>query len=274
MRRLCFLLVFLATVFILSYDLWYFILREAKSATWYEVLLKGGTVVDGTGRKPYQADVLIRGAKVVALGENLAPPPGVRIINVRGSYLAPGFIELRPGLLPPNTEQEKLIKAGVTTVVGGDKGSSPLEIGKYLNTIAQGNPRLNYGMLLGLGSVRAQQVKYSLMTELIQKGLAEGALGLSLDLNFLPDALWTWQELREVLRNVGPPAPLLVINFSDEAVFRGQSLLASLREVLEAAEDVPFALHLRNFRFQKKISPGVVSRIKKELGEAYTAGGR
>jgi len=55
-----FLLVFTA-IFVLSYNVWYFTLRQAKAPAWQEVLLRGGTLIDGSGGKPYKADLLIGG---------------------------------------------------------------------------------------------------------------------------------------------------------------------------------------------------------------------
>lgn len=280
MRRPSFFLVFLTALFIISYNFWYFLLREAKGATWHETLLRGGIVVDGSGRKAYPADVLIRGAKIAAVGREIEPSPGTRVIDVRGALLLPGFVALRPGLLPQEEKQKEFIRAGVTTVIGGGDGNAPGEIEKHLNLVAQSNPRLNYGILFGLGTLRGIVQKGSwpisppaleTLRGLAQKGLAEGALGFSLDLNSLPGACWTWEETEKVLADFTPP-PLLVLGLPEEVFFQENKLLEVLQEVIREARHIPFQPYLRHFRLPKGVSPDLAANVSGELKRAAAAG--
>jgi len=285
-RRFSLLLVFLTAVFILSYDLWYFILQEAKGATWYEVLLKDGIIIDGTGKEPYQGDLLIRGSKIIAVGKDLNPGPGTRVVDVQGNFILPGFIELHPGLLPTGAEQEKWIRAGVTTIIGGDAGFSPIELKGYLESLSQQPPCFNYGMLFGLGSLRAvlekdsQQPREGALEkagEIVKNALAGGALGISLDLDSFPGGLWEWDDLQKLLYTISRETDgknLLVVGFPEEIVFREDAFQHILCQVLRQPSGSSLAFHLRNFRLRRGASSVAVAAIKKCMQEARAEGVR
>ena len=97
--------------------------KHTDSAT---LLLRGGTVVDGTGAPRFDADVRIEGERIAAVGANLAND-GAVVLDASGKIVAPGFIDVHthddqivlsaPGMLPK-------ISQGVTTVVVGNCGIS------------------------------------------------------------------------------------------------------------------------------------------------------
>ena len=91
------------------------------------VLVRGGTVIDGSGGAPVNADVAIAGDRIAAIGRDLAPADGARIIDAEGLVVAPGFIDIKTHsdfTLPLNPLAESKIRQGVTTEVIGHCGFS------------------------------------------------------------------------------------------------------------------------------------------------------
>lgn len=279
MKRLFYFLLVFTAIFVLSYNVWYFALRQAKATAWQEVLLKGGTLIDGSGGEPYGADILIRGKQIVAIGTGLRPSPGARVIDVRNSLVMPGIVATCPGLLPGEQKQGELAAAGVTTLIGGVNGSTPLDIKRYLSWAARSGIRINFGTLLGMGSLRGmlsnpEQMRRGDMgaiREGVKRGLSEGALGLSLDFNRLPDAFWSWDEIEEVCRGLYP-APLVVVNLPDEVCSEGDVFLQALQPLKKVAEETPFRPYLKNLRLPKRTSASQIQAIQHDLAQTASRG--
>src|SRR5262249_36064282 len=98
--------------------------QSARSGT---ILIGGGTVVDGSGRAKFRADVRIVGDKIAEIGE-LSPRPGERVITATGLVVCPGFIDTHShadsGILE-NLTADVMVRQGITTAIGGQDGSSP-----------------------------------------------------------------------------------------------------------------------------------------------------
>jgi N-acyl-D-amino-acid deacylase len=178
------------------------------------LLLRGGTVVDGTGAPRFVADVRIEGERIVAVDAQL-PTNGADVIDATGKIVAPGFIDVHthddqivlaaPAMLPK-------ISQGVTTVVVGNCGISlaplvhadvppPLNLlgggnkyiyptmAAYITAVAQARPAVNVAALVGHSTLRvatmddpyrpATPAQQARMVELLREGMEAGATGLS-----------------------------------------------------------------------------------------------
>jgi N-acyl-D-amino-acid deacylase len=178
------------------------------------LLLRGGTVIDGTGADRFVADVRIEGERIAAIGADLAAH-GADIFDVTGKIVAPGFIDVHthddqivlsaPQMLPK-------ISQGVTTVVVGNCGISlaplvhaavppPLNLlgGKdkyiyptmaaYTAAVGAARPAVNVAALVGHSTLRvatmddpyraATHAEQTRMGELLREGMDAGAIGFS-----------------------------------------------------------------------------------------------
>ena len=91
------------------------------------ILIKGGTVVDGSGAPAYAADVRVARGKIVEIGQNLAASKGERVVDAGGCYVTPGFIETHnhwDGGVWWNPNLEPLPAYGATTSINGNCGFS------------------------------------------------------------------------------------------------------------------------------------------------------
>ncbi|MBA3968831.1 MAG: amidohydrolase family protein, partial [Gemmatimonadetes bacterium] len=103
----------------------------------YDLMITGGTVLDGTGAPGFRADVAIRGDRIVRVSrEPLPAGSAARVVDASGKIVAPGFIDLHAHLDPllrlPGAES--LVRQGVTTALGGPDGGSPWPLGSYLDS--------------------------------------------------------------------------------------------------------------------------------------------
>jgi len=180
-----------------------------------DILLRGGLVIDGSGRPGEIADVAVRDDRIAAVGRSL-PAGSARTINAEGLAVAPGFIDIKTHsdfTLPINPKAESKVRQGVTTEIVGHCGFSvaPILPGKrqlvqdYLSASAPWLPfhettfaeyldsfpqtSVNAGMLVGHHTLRLNVIgmdarppsgaELDHMTALLEEGLAAGALGLS-----------------------------------------------------------------------------------------------
>lgn len=173
-----------------------------------DLLLVGGTVVDGTGAPGRRADVAIAGSRVVAVGENLSRNGARRVLDVSGQVVAPGFIDLHAHLEPllQLSLMESALRQGVTLALGGPDGGSPLPLGPYLDSVRAVQPGINVAYLVGHNDVRRavmnmdarapSAAELSRMKQLVAEAMGQGAFGLSTGLLYLPG---TYSNVEEVI---------------------------------------------------------------------------
>lgn len=100
-----------------------------------DMLIQGGTVVDGTGAPPVAADVRVQGGTIAEVGANLAAEPGERLFDASGCYVTPGFIESHThydGTMWWQPDLDPLPGYGATTMILGNCGFSPAPLHKYM----------------------------------------------------------------------------------------------------------------------------------------------
>lgn len=173
-----------------------------------DLLLVGGTVVDGTGASARRADVAIAGNRVVAVGENLSRNGARRVLDVSGQVVAPGFIDLHAHLEPllQLSLMESALRQGVTLALGGPDGGSPLPLGPYLDSVRAVKPGINVAYLVGHNDVRRavmnmdarapSAAELARMKQLVAEAMGQGAFGLSTGLLYLPG---TYSNVEEVI---------------------------------------------------------------------------
>jgi len=183
----------------------------------YDLVIAGGVIVDGTGAPRRRADVAIKGGKVVAIG-SIPRTEGIDVLDATGLIVAPGFIDVHTHAddLAERPRAENFIRMGVTTIVAGNCGSSALDISKAIAAVEQTGAAVNFATLIGHNTVRAAVMgsaarnptipELDKMKSLVWRAMADGAVGFSTGLQYVPGTYAkTWEiiELARVAANAG-----------------------------------------------------------------------
>ena len=232
---------------------WVALAVSACAPAAYDIVLVGGTVIDGTGSAGFRADVAIRGDRIVAISRNGVERAGAeRVIDVTGKVIAPGFIDIHSHLNPllRLPEGESKARQGVTTVLGGPDGTSPWPIGTYLDSAATLGIGINVAMLVGHNTIRRTVMgmenrpptsqELAEMQGMVRQAMAEGAWGLSTGLRYLPGAFSDIDEVVALAEVAGRAGGIYTSHLREE----GLDLLAGVAEAIEIGRraDLPIVL--------------------------------
>jgi dihydroorotase/N-acyl-D-amino-acid deacylase len=211
----------------------------------YDLILRNARVVDGTGTPWFRADVAITGDTIIRVGPGLAGQ-AAREVDVAGQVVAPGFIDIhthaRRGLGATPTAPN-YVRQGVTTVIEGPDGSSPVPLRPFFDSLEALPKSVNIGAYIGQGSIRTRVIgsddrratadELRQMEALVEEGMRDGAFGLSTGLFYVPGAFTPTEEVVALARVAGRLGGSHVSHQRDDAA----KLLDSIRETIRIGEE-------------------------------------
>lgn len=216
----------------------------------FDVILEGGSVYSGEDADPVVTDVGIVGDRIVEIGD-LGGNDGEMRLDVTGLAVVPGFIDIHSHAVRPEPndgifrwpDAENLIRQGVTTVVGGPDGSSPLPISDTLTAIEQNSASVNFATFVGHGSIRALIIgnedrpptddELQSMRGEVRKGMEQGAFGLSSGLIYVPGRFATTEEVIELAKVAAEYGGIYISHMREE----GLDVLKSVAETIRIGEE-------------------------------------
>jgi N-acyl-D-amino-acid deacylase len=135
---------------------------DGRAAT-YDLILRHGRVVDGTGNPAFFADVAVKGGRIAAVGR--VNGDAASEIDVTGLIVAPGFIDVHTHAeeIDEQPRAENFARMGVTTIVVGNCGMSVLNVGDFFRRLEATNVSVNVATLIGHGAVRGMVMGGSFM---------------------------------------------------------------------------------------------------------------
>jgi N-acyl-D-amino-acid deacylase len=171
--------------------------------------------------------------------------------------VAPGFIDPHThtrGHIRDMPTAEPWLRQGVTTLVEGNDGSSPIPLGPFLDSVAAARPVPNFAMFIGHGSVREAvmgtanraptPIELDSMKALVARGMEDGALGLSTGLAYVPGTYATTEEVIELARVAGEYRGIYISHMRDE----GAGVLASVRETIRIGEEAGIPVQMTHHK--------------------------
>ena len=246
-------------------------------------LIKNGTIVDGTGRQPYQADILVEDDRIAAVG-GAHNEKNVQEIDAEGLFVVPGFIDVNNHsdtywTLFEYPVQESLITQGVTTIIGGACGSSlaPLigeeaiksirkysdiskvqadwaSFGEFVDFMKQRSFNPNFGSLVGHATLRrgilGDEVRHlredelRMMSGSLDSAMKEGALGLSTGLVYSHARGASQSEITRLASVVQEHGGVYATHIRQE----GLDLVASVKEAIAVAETTQVRLQISHLK--------------------------
>lgn len=185
----------------------------------YDVVIRGGRVLDGSGNPPFPADVGVRGDRIVAVGD-LSRAAARRVINARGRLVTPGFFAMHEHIEPAilggfGTLPNYTTQGFTTAVIDADGDTEIWPLARQRDTLTRMGSALNLVPLVGHGTVRrlamgedferpATIAEVERMKALVRQGMEEGAFGLSTGLEYVPMRYSTEEEVLELAKVVAP----------------------------------------------------------------------
>ena len=251
-----------------------------------DILIVGGTVVDGTGAEPHVADIAVRNGRVLGAStwRFYFSRPKLRV-EAAGKVVAPGFIDVHTHV-EPNVPQSgafrpaNFLRQGVTTIITGNCGRSRTDVAALFRGLERNGTYINVATLVGHNSVRQEVMgsasrgptpqELTRMRGIVERAMQGGALGLSTGLVYSPGRFAELPELVALSEVAARGGGLYVSHIRDE----GRGGVSALREALEVGRLARAPTHISHFKCSGRAEWQTAPRRLEILDAARAAGQR
>src|SRR5438270_2760911 len=269
----------------------------------YDLIIRNGRVVDGTGRPAFQDDIAITGDRIVEMGD-LRNMPAKRVIDARGQIVAPGFIDMlgqseQYVLIDPRTMSKVMM--GVTTEITGEGESiAPVNdrilkeqedfnrrfnltvdwrtLGEYFKRLDKPGAGVNLGTFVGATQVRDYVIGYDdrpptanellQMKTLVADAMKDGALGVSTSLQYVPARFAKTDEIVELAKVAHQYGGIYITHQRSEA----NAIDDSMKEVFEIARRAHIPAEIWHFKTAYKKNWGRMPEMLRRIAAARRQG--
>ncbi len=273
----------------------------------FDIVIRNGNVLDGSGAEARRLDVGVRGGKIEALGD-LSEAEAIEALDAGGKTVCPGFLDLhrhadaalfRPGygdcdlfqgittigngncglsLAPQAGPYEAAIASYLRPVTGDFSGVPVDTMADYLRALKARPLPVNALMLAGGGTIRSsvagfQKLRledrdYDAIHARLERSLSDGAGGVSLGLGYAPECYYTTDELIRALEPIRNTDTVLSVHMREEAM----KLLPSIDEMIHVAKELRVPLQISHLKASGrenwgKLAPQALDRIARAREE-------
>ncbi len=234
----------------------------------YDLIVRHGRVVDGTGNPAYFADVAVTNGRIAAIGRIVGDAK--KEIDATGMIVAPGFIDVHTHAddVAEFPLAENFVRMGVTTIVVGNCGGSDENIGKLFHDIEAARVSLNVASLIGHGTVRGKVMGGSFMRPptpdelakmkaMVEQAMKDGAVGLSTGLIYLPGTFAKTEEIIELAKVASAYDGIYTSHMRDE----GRSISSSLNELFRIAREAHIRAEISHIKLSGNASWGGTDKV-------------
>ena len=226
----------------------------------FDVLIRNGKILDGTGNPWYLGDIGIKDGDILEIGD-LASRSAQKTIDAKDQIVCPGFIDVHAhveGSLENRPTADNFIHDGVTTVVTGNCGGSRIDLEQYFNDLRKEGISINMASLIGHNTIRRTIMgnedreptaeELDNMEKLVARAMEQGAVGMSTGLIYLPGTFAKSNEivsLAKVAHSFGGVYASHIRN-EDERVF------AAIREAADIGAESGIPVEISHFKITGK----------------------
>lgn len=273
---------------------------DRRDAAVYDLVIRGGQVVDGSGNPWFRGDVAVRGDRIAAIGR-IPDGAGQRELDARGLIVAPGFIDIHAHsdfVLLEDGRAESRIRQGVTTdILGEGSSAGPYQgrlasetvivkgtehrwrrLGEYFDLIDGADVAINVGSYAGLNNIRECVMGSSFerptvaqmdeMKSLLDEAMRDGALGLSSQVMMPPGSLVTTDEIVQLCEVVARHGGVYSTHIRNE----GTGVFESVREAIEIGERSGIPVDIIHLKIADQQYWGRMSEVIALIEEARRRG--
>lgn len=242
----------------------------------FDMLIKGGRVIDGTGTAETLADIGIRDGKIVVFGP-IDSADAMRVIDAKGMHVVPGFVDIHThtdsSILSLPTSDSKL-RQGVTTEVGGADGDSRAprktradgdeqlytDFDGFFSHLEKKGSAQNFASMVGLGTVRevivgeddrpATMQEMNAMKHAVRTAIEQGCCGVSTGLEYTPGSFASIEELWELTKAAPEPFRLYASHMRNE----DNRVLEAIEEAIRIGRNAGARLQISHLKSSYKIN--------------------
>lgn len=260
----------------------------------YETIIRNGLIYDGTGSKPFRADVAIQDDTISAIGD-LSRARGEKEIDASGLVVAPGFINMNSmsdRSLVMDGRSVSDLKQGITLEVMGEgwsagpvkrKIAKPVDslwtsLGGYFNYLQKKGISTNVASFVGATSVRnyelghanrkptAEELEH--MKTLVRKAMEEGAMGLSTSLIYAPADYATTEEIVALAKVAAKQGGLYITHMRSESDF----ILKALNETFRITKEANIRTEIYHLKINHDRNWNKIDQVIQKIDSAQKAG--
>lgn len=244
-----------------------------------DLLIVNARIVDGTGAPARMGSLAIRDGRIVSLNPRATTPARERL-DVGGRVVAPGFIDVHTHAddISQRPQATNFIRMGVTTIVAGNCGGSALDIGDAFEQIAGAQPAVNFATLVGHNTVRSSVMgraqrapgveELQKMKALVFRAMADGAVGFSTGLQYIPGTYAAESEIIELARVAANDGGVYVTHMRNE----GTALLEAVAESINVGALLKMPVQISHLKVDSPKQWGASVKALAMIDEARRKG--
>lgn len=274
---------------------------QSKSES-FDIIIRGGTVYEGSGRQPVKADVGIKGDRIAAVG-NLSRATAATIVDAKGLAVAPGFINMLAHsesslIVDPRSLSE--LKQGVTTLIFGELSMGPLNdqmkrrlrdsqgdvkydiewttLSEYLNYLEKRGISQNVASFIGAATIREYVIgledkpptpaQLDQMRELVRREMEAGALGITTALIYPPAFFAKTEELIELCKVAAKYQGKYTTHMRSE----GNQLIEGVQETIRISREAGLPAEIYHLKASGEANWPKIDQVIKMIEDARRKG--
>lgn len=255
-------------------------LNGAPSQQSYDLVIKNGFIIDGSGNPWFKSDIGIKHDKITKIGPIEKNQAG-KVIDASNLIVAPGFIDVHThcdrGIVEIPTVDNYILQ-GVTTVIGGNCGGHSFPLEKLFQKLEEEGASLNFGCLIGHNTIRRKIMENKMeapteeemekMKALIDQEMKAGGLGFSTGLSYLPGIYAKTEEIIELASVVARYGGIYTSHIRDQGIH----ITEAIEEAIEVGEKNGIPIQISHIKLAEDAVWGKIEKITKPVEEARERG--